>query len=288
MNPQVRTNEILDFIRHPRNHSVTYSEDVECFLVNRGGKCVRIRGIHKLLSTHLWLNYDHREVMRMARPTRPRRKSAVGKPWSQRHKYMTTNRGGRRKELKGQARGSKVHEELCAYARGFHIDRSEFKRKFPNPHRYTRKVMVALEKWGFTPYYGEMNIYDEYVGYATAIDMVCTDKKGDVVLVEIKTGYNGCFQQGTRRMDGPLGTFLSNAPVNQALIQVLLMENTVREKYNIRSVSGVVIHVDDSGVKMWTAKGRLLSQSRFIYRWLAIKERNRKNMSSRWTRNSNA
>ncbi len=282
MDPIVRTEEILNFIRHPRHSSVSYSPDDDCFLVNNRGKCSRIRGIHRLLSTHLWPDYDHREVMQLARPARPahlRRRSAVGKPWSQRHLYMTPK--GKQRELKGQARGSKVHEELCTYARMFHVDRSEFKRQHAAPHRYTIKIIVALERWGLTPYYGEFNIYDEYVGYATAIDMVCTDTNGDVVLVEVKTGFNGCFQQGTKPMEGPLGTFLSNAPVNQALLQAMLMENTVRKRYNIRSASGVVIHVDDSGVKMWTPKGKLLRQSANIYKWLAIKENQRKEIPRR-------
>lgn len=262
--------EIVTLLRHPRISRVAYSDDDRCFMVNRGGTARKARGIHRLLSTHLWPNYDYSETAAAARPTKRKRQSMAGKPWSQRHRYST----GRR-SVRGQARGSLVHQELCDYARYHLTEPKKFDKLHPTVHVYTTKVLLGLRKWGLRLWYGELDIYDEHVGYATAVDLVCTDRDG-VVLVEVKTGYNGCFEMGSRPMVGPIGALLSDSPSNQAMLQAMLMEQTVRQRYGIRSARGVVVHVSDDGVSMHSPKGPLEANADELYRWIADKETLRK------------
>ncbi len=265
--------DVLRLMRHPRNGNVSYSPDDRCFIVNSAGRATRVRGIHNLLSTHLWPEYDYKEASAAARPLRRKRKSPVGKAWTERKRYMSP--GGRNK-LHGQARGSAVHQELCDYARHYQVDQKAFKRLHPTVDPYTTKVLLALKRWGLTIWYGEWEIYDEHVCYATAVDILCTDRKGSVVLVEVKTGYNGSFELGGKPMAGPMGKLMSDSPANQAMMQALLMEQTVRKRYGARSVQAVVIHVSDAGVSLHSPQKRLNHCAGGLYEWLAAREKMRK------------
>ena len=267
--------DVVRLMRHPRNQNVGYSSDDRCYIINVVGKARRVRGIHRLLSTHLWPEYDYKKTAAAARPLKRQRKSAVGKPWNQRNRYM-----GQRM-LQGQARGTAVHQQLCDYARYYQVDPKKFTKKHPVVHPYTTKVLMALRRWGLTLWYGEWEIYDDHIGYATAVDMLCTDRKGSVVLVEVKTGYNGSFELGHKPMAGPMGKLMSDSPANQAMLQALVMEQTVRKRYGSLSVQAVVIHVSDEGVSLHSPRKKLDHCAGGLYEWLASQEKIRKSQPRR-------
>lgn len=269
---------VVDFLQHERNANVTaYSQGF--YFKNKRGNLQRGLGIRTILKKHLWPDYKYEENLALGRQSsagkkRPRqrsRHSPVGKPWSSRSKYLTDPDSG----VCGEKRGTLVHDQLSYYARFYHVDRQAFDRKWPKPNIYTTKVIVALHVLGLTPYYGEMPIYDDFIGYTTAIDLVCADKQGQLVLVELKTGYNDCFLLGTKPLAGPMGQLFSNAPVNQAFFQALCMQETVRQCYGIKNARAVVLRVCDSSVDLLDLPELMTKMSSDIYCWIAEKQRNK-------------
>ena len=82
-------------------------------------------------------------------------------------------------------------------------------------------------------------------------------------------------------MAGPMGKLMSDSPANQAMLQALLMEQTVRKRYGVRSARAVVIHVSDDGVSLHSPGRRLDHCADGLYQWLADRETIRKSRGRR-------
>jgi hypothetical protein len=81
-------------------------------------------------------------------------------------------------------------------------------------------------------------IYDEKLRYATSIDMVGTMKDSSgrerLVLVELKTGFEGIFEDGAHQMNLPSTVPpMKDSPRNQATLQVLMARLTLKHRYGI-------------------------------------------------------
>ena len=272
-------------LRHRRNTEVRWSPNDACFLVKGPkGKSVRRAGLGVMLRRTFWPDYDYRRVFDLIR-TDPsargslqrraskERKSAAGLRWEDVPIKAVTGRGHKRRF----ERGSAVHDELCDYARE---GLGEFLRKHPNPEIYTLRIILALRDFGLEPIYGELPIYDEVVGYATAVDMICVDQKaskvkdlGRLVMCEIKTGYAAdTFDKGHKAMLGAAG-FLPNSRLNQARMQAYFAEMTLRHRYDISNCTSAVILVHDNGVNGYVVTDDIISAGNRMYWYAAEKER---------------
>jgi hypothetical protein len=159
-------------------------------------------------------------------------------------------------------------------------------------HDYTFKVIDALKKWKVVPIAVEFAIVDYVLRYATSIDMIAVRKgtrSGDgggsgkvasrrddtIILIEVKTGYGaGRFEAGQHSMRLPpkvlsamFPDMMNDAPVNQAILQVLMAKLTLKHRYNVINTEAWVVHVEDEGVSRYTINRSLLLQEDEIYKF---------------------
>ena len=121
----------------------------------------------------------------------------------------------------------------------------------------------------------ELAIWNEELGFATAIDVIGRDRvDGRVMIFEIKTGYNGYFKQSNQCMKTPLTPF-ADAPLNQAQVQLLLTRMTLASSYGyyVPYDCAYVIHVHDGGVNPYPLDLLLMSYVPKIARVITLRTR---------------
>ncbi len=281
-------------LQHIRNSNVRWSPNDACFIIKGPkGKAVRKAGLGVMLRRTFWPDYDYRRVRAVANRVNaaasknlyrqaqlkanknPERRSAAGLIWEDIPTKAVTGRGHKRRFERGTA----VHEEVCYYARE---GLEKFLTRYPEPELYTLNIILALKKYGFTPIYAELPIYDEVIGYATAVDLLCVDQMahntrdlGRLVVCEIKTGYAlNTFEQGHKEMLGA-AAFMSNSCLNQARLQAYFAEMTLRNCYNISDCISVVLLVHDQGVAGFVVPDDIILHGSRMYRYAAAAETKR-------------
>jgi len=115
------------------------------------------------------------------------------------------------------------------------------------PDEYTRMIIDAFRHWRWTPVCSQFPIFSETVGVFTFIDLLMNDEAGNMVVVEIKTGYDLYAGRGSNHMNWPLEQ-LSNAPIMQHALQVLIAEQILVREYNVHARDAVVVTVTRAGV----------------------------------------
>jgi len=260
---------LLRFYLHGRHNHIRFSSKpgAEGFLVKEGGegkippRAKRIRGIHSLLRTIFYPNFDRAEHSRLAlkyikkKGKRAGEAPAIAVPlhssivpsgcdWSM---VDTVARDGRGV---GAELGKQVHKQLEIFAR----DQDVFARRFPRPDPLVAEVIRKItQEWRLVPLWSEYEIWDETLCYATSVDLVCFHpKKKRLVFLEIKTGYRGgtfTFSTG-KKIRGRFG--VDSTPLNHAILQLLIPIETMKRRYAIRAIDGYVIHVnEDAGVRAY-------------------------------------
>lgn len=269
--------DVERFADSERNKKVAFIKSTETFqyVVPGKEKPVTAKGITKIIKAAYFDNY--RPVT-----TNKNNKNANGRPSSsnlrnkyKRKKQRQLDKGKtaqqilqdrvKCKRIKGFTLGTVVHEELCDWARM--KSKTTWKRKHPNPNTYTVKVIRALNMMKLEPLFGEWPIYDEHIPYATSIDMVCASgtEKGRLVLVELKTGYQGYFNKGSDMMTRTPLKRVPNSPLNQAYLQCLMAKATLESLYGLNKVYGLVIRVHERGVKAYPIPDEFLRRQSSIY-----------------------
>jgi hypothetical protein len=228
----------------------------------------RVSGINKMLKAIFYPDFDTRQHMMDARKDLTRkkaraktlvaptsasvkvskeyrtraRKSVYGDSWNQIDMMVNDPRGV------GTALGEQVHKQLEIHARmGIHGFRKVV--DYPDPLAVSI-IGKMMREWNVRPIWGELEIWDAQLGYATAVDMVCVNNEnGRLVFFEVKTGYsNGVFTHASstsqRKVNGRIG--IDNTPLGHAFLQLILPIETMRRHYGISNIDGYVIHVNDS------------------------------------------
>ena len=271
-------------LKHPRRNNIIFSPNEQCFRVNISdkGDGKRYTGLTKALRKAFWPNYSYEEARKGAvknrtyeQRKRDRRKKNSMISWRERKIELSKGKRPHGIEL-----GSVVHKQLEDFA---NMNEIEFANKYQEINAYTAKVIEALRQWRLRPVLGgaELQIYDENLRIATAIDMVCVDvTNGMPVLVEIKTGSEGHFNLPTNiMMSCPLDNF-DSMPVNQARLQVLLARIIIRKRYRLGGIKAYVIHVCREGIRKFDIPTPWLRYENYIYEAL-FRTRYRKSSISR-------
>lgn len=277
-------------LAHERNGNVKWSPNDACFVVKSPkGRSVNRAGLAVMLKRTFWPDFNFQRVVELMdtekgatkslsqkrRRDSKETRSAIGLKWEDIPRQTVTGRSHKRR----LERGKTVHDELCCYARG---DIANFLNKYPKPEIYTLRIIKALRELGLEAIYGELPIYDEVVGYATAIDMICVDQNapqkrdlGRLVLCEIKTGnQEETFDKGHKPMKGP-AHFLQNSSLNQALLQAYFTELTLRWRYDITDCMSVVLLVHDKGVKGYVVPNEISKVGPLLYEYAMQQEKER-------------
>ena len=284
-----------NLLRHARNSRVRWSPNDTCFIIKGPkGKAVRKAGLSVMLKRTFWSDYDYRKIQKATQQQmntsasknlyqqsqlrakkNPHRRSAAGLIWEDIPTQAVTGRGHKRRF----ERGSAVHEEICYYARE---GLESFLLRYPEPEIYTLRIILALKDYGFTPIYAELPIYDDVIGYATAVDLLCVDQKasttrdlGRLVICEVKTANDlHTFEQGHKAMLGAAG-FMNNSSLNQARLQAYFAEMTLRKCYNISDCISVVLLVHDQGVAGFVIPDDIIIHGSRMYNYAAAAETKR-------------
>lgn len=146
----------------------------------------------------------------------------------------------------GLARGKDVHQQVGDFVM---MDAARYNAIHGPVDQLTRAVLVRLGKEGFLGVYAEYLVAHADLALGTAVDLVCMDRAGHLVFVELKTGYQDAFTAGKKgaKMRGPFSRF-DDTPLNRARSQVLYAQALYLSHGPKRSPpKGCVVHVGRDG-----------------------------------------
>lgn len=141
----------------------------------------------------------------------------------------------------GLARGSKVHLQVADFVS---LPLEQYKARHEPVDPMTQAVLSCLHRLGYLGVHAEYLVYHEALGLGTAVDLVCLDRSGTLVFIELKTGYHDAFTVSKKNstMKGPFAS-ISDTPLNRARTQILLAQALYASNHKIVP-TGCVIHVD--------------------------------------------
>jgi hypothetical protein len=97
--------------------------------------------------------------------------------------------------------------------------KGEGARPWPSFHPFSRAFIALTERLRLTPVATQVVVRDERCNIATLVDAIFLNPKGRVVVVELKTGFEGYNDVSTGRMHAEFA-HLTNAPANQHKVQL--------------------------------------------------------------------
>ena len=149
----------------------------------------------------------------------------------------------------GKKRGIRVHKDIQIYVEGGNKWAPEYV-----PHPWSRKIIAILTINKIVPLISEFTVWDPLIEVATNVDLICMDRFGNIVAVELKTGTKkkGEFTGEDARKYKDLypvnphskENLLWKIPVERALLQALISDIILQKYYDIKCYS-FVIHVND-------------------------------------------
>lgn len=290
-----KSSKMSKFLDNERHTNVRFVNGA--FYISDNNKPTRVSGLLPLLKRLFWPNYNYmtssrttsnhasnngtlsvpqtinikRPLLRKQKGPQPAKKKKPA-TWND---FCKVSPGGTLRKI-GKERGKIVHEQLCDYAR---LPQDKFLLKYDFIDSYTLKIMLALQIWKLVPVFGELNIYNENIGFGTAIDLLCIDATtGNIVIVEVKTGYDKTFLQADCKLGGPLSVLKTGSPRTRAFIQLLFMELTLIYKYNLspNNVSSILIQAQDDGVSCHFIPGDIRNLQTEIYKYACENKRVKK------------
>jgi hypothetical protein len=163
----------------------------------------------------------------------------------------------------GIERGEIVHGQLEDY---FNLTKEEFIKNHSQLHFYTSKAIISLKKWDLKPLFSEICVYNKNI-IGTKLDAVCTNDLGEFILIEWKTGGDGYFLRGNAEMRGVLKGVISNNPLNQSLLQLLVTRCFIEKEYNVKVHDSFVAFIQKDGVIPEYIPDTLLELKDIIYEY---------------------
>jgi hypothetical protein len=229
---------IAKFVNHEKHNKIYFDEHRKCFKLITNAKLnqeIKLPGLKPLLQQIFFPDYEYTRKKGDA-------SSGVSNPFE------------------GIERGEIVHEQLMDY---FNLTKNEFIKKQPKLHFYTSKTIKALKEWNLKPMFSEICIWNNNV--ATRMDGGCTDELNQFILLEWKTGMDGYFLRGNSDMKGILQGMISNSPLNQALLQLLISKVMIENEYNVSVHKEYVVHIHKDGIIPYEIPKKILEMKIQIY-----------------------
>jgi transcriptional regulator len=177
----------------------------------------------------------------------------------------------------GLRRGKAVDAQVSRLSKA-----SATKRKFSKMLKLTRLCFEALAFHDLEPIEAQRVVLDEWRGVATAVDIVCQRGDNELVLVELKCGYDGDRSLPVRNTNGrivklkaPLKT-ATDCALHRHLAQLaatfalfVAEEGTQQalQRKGVTTVSGALLYVDDERSELhtlpewWKKRGERLLNS---------------------------
>lgn len=222
-------------LNHERNKLVINTKGAYYYR-NRDGKYQILTGLLPRLRQSFFPDINIFNLLRVPKSLdRPRKKT--------KHRVPKKQKGSKGMHY-GKLRGTVVHNELEDF---IFYDSKNFRKKHPSIHSYTHKILqFILETMQWKLVRSEFDIFDEQLRLGSSIDIVAVNKKGQIVLIEVKCGYQQTFDNHDGYMHGVLSK-LTNSPHHQANLQLITAAVLVIKHHQIplSNLLLYVIRVDD-------------------------------------------
>lgn len=257
-------NDYQRYIAHqPQFDRVLYSVAGRRFMLrsetqqHKTGR-IAVKGLTDFLEELFWPNYNYYKAQDFARKQNNGKKLAIAA-------------GTGRTVKNGCKRGEVVHKQIQDFVQG---GETYLKRQWPQGiHPFTKAIIVHVTQTMNLKFVAsELPVYSKEGFFATAIDQVCVDPQGRVVLLELKCGMANYFMNGNADM---LGSSIkkvkpfSNCKMNQAQLQLLIGAMMVSKQYPSCPIQeSYVIHATESGVYSYGLNPKLIEHREAIYREL--------------------
>ena len=298
------TDEICSFTKNPENANVIFDEYNERFIYNKNGVAKSLPGITSFMQKYIGVSTKKEKGIPIKKGKiykdaafgslfitnystelfqKSEKKTSIicNRKWDEVVSSISVKiplsglsmnvAKGKKRIIRGLKLGTEVHEELDIFCQHFiEGELSKWAKTTKTINYHTYKIIMALKAMGLYPLASEFPIYDDYLGYATAIDLVCISKTGILTIIEIKTGYENNWLYSTKLLSPPFG-HLGNCPKNLALIQIFLARMTLQKKYLLKDPVSMVIHVCNRGIDIHTIPPRLLIHEDIYYEKLCPK-----------------
>ena len=97
--------------------------------------------------------------------------------------------------------------------------------------------------WNWVPIMGELPVYHLKSKKVTAVDLLVYDKILDrIVLVEVKTGYDDCFEKGEKQMKKRMG--MNNSPLSQAKVQLVATAAMFLDMFPVDPIACYIVWIN--------------------------------------------
>lgn len=209
-------------------------------------KTKKLSGITKRLSKCFWPEYK----LQSARKTESQRLD---------QEYTIGRTMDVRSPTEGRRRGTEFHEELKEYTLKRHSSDAEYER-YTNDCKKNPLLDItymALKYLGWSdlvPIFAELCVGSKEDELATAIDLVCTNKKNEVCLVEVKSGFSDVFEDGRLPMNWLVnrkGHQILDSPLNQASVQLAVSSVLFERTFSIPVDKHYVLNVSAAGASLY-------------------------------------
>jgi hypothetical protein len=237
--------KMYDLVRNPRIQNVRFDKARQGFIVTleTSDKGVKYKGITSILKDIFWPNYVYKK------------------------RKFNSSTGAGTKEA-GMARGKLVHQQLACK---FNKSQDYYSKKYPNEELHTTRVVsaLAMHKIRIIEGTAEFPIYDEGPKIATAIDALGIIKStNELVVIDWKIGFDDYERQSDGILENPKvfkEMQLSDAPIMQAFIQIIVEIQILERRYGISIPKGMVIQATSSGVKKHEIPSFMMEHRRAVY-----------------------
>jgi hypothetical protein len=181
------------------------------------------------------------------------------------HKLLLNGSGG--DKTCGPAFGSRIDKELQTWTDICQDDDPVKQRLFAATcHDVVRKVIALFKKNNWRPWKAQVPVCSWHTGLGTCIDLIAQQRDGSLVLIEIKTGYRGNFDQTVTKngaelaFDYPLDS-IPVSPLNYALLQALVSWYMYHETYDdrIKCTQLHVLHIQSDAVTLVGVPARYMN-----------------------------
>jgi hypothetical protein len=153
----------------------------------------------------------------------------------------------------GNQRGKVVHTELSNYVNKYCFGNEKLRKKFLDNHRqlhtYTLYSIYGFPELDINPILAEVPVADVHNYLASACDLLYVNKNDELGIIEMKTGFDGCFTKGSGPLDIPDEQDVpTNSPLNQAQLQLTFTLVLLERTFQVQPTFKTIINVSDSGI----------------------------------------
>jgi len=214
----------------------------------RSTRCLQGRGLTAVMKDKFFPNYSYRHAS--GGPV----VDSTGKPGAAKKK----GRDG------GLARGRQVDTEIQHWvtAGGGARKKSSKRTVVPALHPFSRAFIALTQRLRLTPVATQVVVRDENCNLATLVDVVFLNTDGRIVVVELKTGFEGYNHVSSGQMRAEFAHH-TNAPANQHKVQLAFTHAMFEKTFpEFGSADGLLIRMTTEGahVRSLTERDKLAAR----------------------------